>query len=306
VLRPYKHHNYEIVAMRVLFAVVVFLSVKHMLPPLWGEGAKAHALAAYPEAKNPTGIAHLIPLGWMSGVAAARVVMWFMVAGLIAYATVPIRFLKYPTLVVFLIHNAVFTLNNSQGSTHHGYQIVTLTLLAQVAVLWMPTVCRWLKKKSLVPEGLQIGDLWVYYSQLAIAAAYVIAAVSKLLRSGIGWIIDSPLIAVQVVKTHSQNYYNYLQADFADMGMTYATWVAAHPGLTRIMLTGGLLLELFAFLALIGRRWAFAIGAAMVGLHVSISMVMHLHFPQNEQTCLIFLVNIPFWAALAGKKLRAI
>lgn len=287
--------------MRVLFAVTVFLSVRHMLPQPWGPMSKPHILAAYPGTPEPSGIAHLIPLGWLADEGAGSAVMWLMAAALIAYAAVPLRFLKWPTLLVLLIHNAVFTLNNSQGSTHHGYQIITLVLLAQAAVLWMPDVCRWFKKKPLMPTGLSIGDLWVYYSQLTIASAYVIAAVSKLLRSGVGWIIDSPLIAVQVVKTHSQNYYNHLQTDFADMGMTYATWIAAHPGLTRVMLTGGLLLELFAFLALIGRRWALAIGAAMVGLHVSISMVMHLHFPQNEQVCLIFLINAPFWAALAGR-----
>ncbi len=291
--------------MRALFAVAIYLSVKHMLPPLWGEAPKPHTLAFYPEAPEPVGIAKLIPLGWLSDPAAGRVAMWVMVAGLVAYAAVPLRLLKYPALVVLLVHNAVFTLNNSQGSTHHGYQIITLTLLAQVAVLWMPAVCKWLKRRPPIPEGLGVGDLWVYYSQLAIAGAYVIAGVSKLLRSGVGWIIESPLIAVQVVKTHSQNYYNYLQEEFAGMGMQYAEWIAAHPWLTRLMLTGGLLLELLAFLALIGRGWALAIGAAMIGLHVSISMVMHLHFPQNEQICLIFLVNLPFWAVLAGRKLRA-
>ena len=237
--------------MRVLFAVTIFLSVKHMLPPLWGEAEKPHVLSAYPETPKPTGIAHLVPLGWLSGFEAGRAVLWVMLAGLIAYAAVPMRFLKYPATLVFLIHNAVFTLNNSQGSTHHGYQIVTVTLLAQVCVLWMPQVHRWcilgwnafaslqarlfskLKWKGalpwiperylgwrMVPEGLRIGDLWVYYSQLAIAGAYVVAGVSKLLRSGVMWIVDSPLIAVQVVKTHSQNYYNYLQDEFAGRGCT--------------------------------------------------------------------------------------
>ena len=128
---------------------------------------------------------------------------------------------------------------------------------------------------------------------------------SKLLRSGVMWIVDSPLIAVQVVKTHSQNYYNWLQEEYAERGMHFATWIAEHPMLTRVMLTSGLVLELVAFLALLGRGWAFLIGVARVGLHVSISLVMHLNFPQNEQVCLIFLVNLPFWMALAGRKWRA-
>jgi len=305
MMRPYKHLGFEIAAMRALFAVTIFTSVMHMLPPLVGEAAKPHVLSAYPEMPKPVGIGKIIPLGWLSGFEAGRAVMWLMLLGLIAYVAVPMRFLKWPALLVFLIHNAVFTLNNSQGSTHHGYQIITVTLLAQVCVLWMPTVCRWFKKKPLLPEGLEIGDLWVYYSQLAIAGAYVVAGVSKLLRSHVMWVVDSPLIAVQVVKTHSQNYYNYLQPEFANRGLHYAEWIAAHPWLTRLMLTSGLLLELFAFVALIGRKSAFVIGAMMIGLHVSISLVMHLHFPQNEQTCLIFLVNLPFWAVIAGRRLAS-
>jgi len=291
--------------MRAIFAVTIWLSVLFFLPPLWGENSKGHGLAAYPETPEPVGIAHLIPLGWMAATAAARTLHWVLVVALLAYTLVPFRHLRYPALAVLVIHNAIFTLNNSQGSTHHGYQIITLTLLAQTLLLWYPTFCKWAKWLPPLPAAPDLRSLWVYYSQLTIAGAYVIAGVSKLLRSGLSWIVDSPLISVQVVKTHSQNYYNWLQDVYSDRGMTVANWISDHPMLTRFMLTGGLLLELFAFLCLLGRGWAFVIGAAMVGLHVSISLIMHLDFPQNEQVCLIFLMNVPFWMALAGRKLAA-
>jgi hypothetical protein len=304
MLRPYNHRSYEITAMRVLFAVAIWLSVLYFLPPLIGEQSKGHGLAAYPGTPEPVGIAYLIPLGWMAETGPARVVHWLLAISLLAYAFVPFRFLRWPALSVFLIHNAIFTLNNSQKSTHHGYQIMTLVLLAQALVLWYPTFCKWWPRLPKLTKEVGMRGHWVYYSQLTIAGAYIVAAVTKLLRSGLGWIVDSPLISVQVVKTHSQNFYNWLQPEYADRGMAFANWIADHPLLARVMLTSGLLLELLAFLCLLGRGWAFIIGASMVGLHVSISLVMHLHFPQNEQVCFIFLMNLPFWMVLLGQKLR--
>ena len=120
------------------------------------------------------------------------------------------------------------------------------------------------------------------------------------------WIIDSPDVAVQIVKSHSQKYYEYLQPQWSDMGMTYANWITAHPWLTRIMLTGGLVLELFAFLLLINRAWAAAIGISLILMHLAIGELMALHFPQNIQGDFALLVNAPFWifaaTMLIGKR----
>ncbi len=294
--------------MRALFAVSLWLSVLALLPPLFGESPKGFVFASYPEAKQPTGIAHIIDLSWLSKAGPARTLHWVFVVSLLAYALVPFRLLRFAVLPVFAIHLIVFTYNNSQGSTHHGYQIQTQCLLAQTLLLWWPSI-HWLAGRARLrlpslPGSPDLRSLWVYYTQLTIAAAYVIAGFTKIARSGLGWIADSPLICVQVVKTHTQNYYNWLDPQFAGRGVPVAEWIAAHPWLTRGMLTSGLLLELFAFVCLLGRGWAAALGAAMIGLHVSISLVMHLHFPQNEQVCLIFLVNLPFWCALLGAKLR--
>ncbi|MGI9243657.1 MAG: hypothetical protein ACR2RV_22865, partial [Verrucomicrobiales bacterium] len=81
----------------------------------------------------------------------------------------------------------------------------------------------------------------------------------------------------------------------ADMGLPYAMWITAHPWLTRLMLTGGLVLELFAFLLLINRAWAAAIGISLIAMHLAIGELMGLHFPQNIQADFGMLVNAPFW-----------
>ncbi|MEZ0277025.1 MAG: hypothetical protein ACAH88_19100, partial [Roseimicrobium sp.] len=55
----------------------------------------------------------------------------------------------------------------------------------------------------------------------------------------------------------------------------------------------GLLIELGAFLIVLGRRWAFFYGIAIIIMHLSISRLMQLDFWYHILAALIFLVNIP-------------
>ncbi|MFT5105327.1 MAG: hypothetical protein ACI8XO_002198 [Verrucomicrobiales bacterium] len=295
--------------MRLLFAIAIYLSLRVMLPDIFGINQKAAGLASFTEAKSPVGIGHLIDLTFLSDPGVGTALHWIVIPALIAYAAGFV--LPVSTLIVFLIHCAIFTLNNSKGATHHGYQILCITLFAQVCVLWAPILLRRLPEnfRRYLPRhepGLHIRDLFTYYSQVAIAGCYVIAGLSKVLRSHVKWIIDSPDVAVQIVKSHSQKYYEYLQPEWSDMGLTYATWIAEHPWLTRLMLTSGLALELFAFLLLINRAWAAFIGISLILMHLAIGEIMGLHFPQNIQGDFALLVNAPFWlfaaALLIGKR----
>ncbi len=310
-LRPYKHHAWEVFAMRVLFAVAIYFSLKFML--VGGTDKPPEILKNHMQ-ENPVGIARIMDLTWMANEGAAKVLHWILVAGLVLYVSGFL--LPVSTLVVFFIHNAVFTLNNSQNATHHGYQIITLTLLAQLVIVWMPWLSRissalgrklegkwpktgqFLQWEFKLPEGLHMRDLFVYYSQAMIAAAYVIAGVAKILRSGLNWIAEAPYISVQLVKARGQKYYEYLQPELEDMGIHYADWMAAHPWLMRIILTSGLLLELFAFLLLVNRAWALAFGIALIGFHKCNELLMLLHFEQNIDVCTVFLVNVPYWAII--------
>ena len=283
--------------MRLILGISVYLSLRMMLPDIFGIVKSEPGLAGFSKATSPVGIGKLIDLTFLSNPSVGIAVHWITLVALVAYVAGLV--LPISTLILFLIHCSIFTLNNSKGATHHGYQILSITLLAQVAVLWAPAILRpFPKLRRYFPvhaPGLHRRDLFVYYSQLAIAGAYVIAGLSKVLRSHVKWIIDSPDVAVQIVKSHSQKYYEYLSPEWADMGMSYANWITAHPWLSRLMLTGGLFLELFAFLLLINRAWAALIGISLVAMHLIIGELMGLHFPQNIQADFGMLVNAPFW-----------
>jgi len=303
VFRPYAHARYEVFFMRLLFAVVVLLSVDHMLPPLLGESSGTPGIVQKAKMPYPTGIGHVLP--FLTVLADETVAWWthlVLATGLVLYISGFV--LPISLAVVTAIHIAVFTLNNSQGSIHHGYQIISVTLLAQCIVAWLPWGFRLFGKILVLPEGLHLRDLSVYYSQLAIAGCYVIAGVTKMLASGPMWIVKSPLIAVQIHKSFDQKYYEYLDPALLEEGHKYADFAVQNPNLTRLILGGGLFLELFAFLVLIGRRSAALLGVSLIAMHLAIGCTMALHFPQNQQTDFVFLVNAPFWIVAAYTWLR--
>lgn len=312
MFRPYAHARYEIVLMRVLFACVVFWSSAFMLPRLikvdefeqiptnWtkvfygvkGDQAPIERLGGL---KEPVGLAKIAPglIRTLTNQKVANVASYVLFASLILYASGLI--LPVSLGLATLIHISVFTLNNSMGATHHGYQIISIALLGQWIATMLPWIWRLFGKKFEVPKGLRLADLEIYYTHIGIAGCYMLAGITKLIASGPMWIINAPLVAVQVHKTHDQKYYEYLDEKWFEQGKQYANFAVENPNLTRLILGGGLVAELVAFALLINRFWAMVIGVSLWFMHVMISQTMALHFPTNEIVDLVFLANVPFW-----------
>lgn len=298
MFRPYAHARYEVFFMRLLLAVVVLFSVDHMLPNLIGEPSGTPGIAQMSKMPYPTGVGHIFP--WLTILSNESVAWWTHLAlavGLFLYVCGLV--LPLSLALVTAIHIAIFTLNNSQGATHHGYQLISVVLLAQCVVAWLPWGFRIFGKKLVLPDGLHLRDWSVYYSQLAIAGCYVIAGVTKMLASGPMWIVKSPLIAVQIHKSFDQKYYEYLDPKWLEEGHQYADFAVQNPNLARLILGGGLILELIAFLVLVGRRSAAILGVSLIAMHLAIGYTMALHFPENERIDFVFLVNAPFWIVTA-------
>ncbi len=287
--------------MRFLFAELVWRSFERVLRP-----------EAFTAVKAGTGLTHLTQWTWLGDAAG-----WFDFSYLFAPDFVP--FLKVAMLVcllvyvagllkpvvtpaVTLVHIAAFSMFNSQGYTHHGYQIISLILLAQSIVYVLPWAMRLFRKELRLREGVGIEDLAVFYSQLVIAACYVLPALSKLLKSGFEWVLKSPgMLATQLVKTHEQAYYNVLDPVFREKAETSIQWVLDNPGMVQLMMGSALALEFFAFLALANRWMALLIGGSLIVMHRCIEPLMELAFPTNEFCIWVYLVNIPFWTMVLFK-----
>ncbi len=214
------------------------------------------------------------------------------------------RFMPISVAYMFFYLVALGTLKNSQGAISHGTQIVALVLLGQFCAYCWCSFLKFQKQSIKTKDNLTHHNLAFDFTQQAIAAAYIVAGIMKLInppfvwRMGLpipaGWIRDLPFIAVGIIKTHSQQYYNTLSEETLERGNIIANWIISHPNLTRIVLSGGLFLELFAFLLLLNRKWSFIIGLSLIFMHWGIFEIMQLKFNNNIYVLLIYTVNVPF------------
>ena len=225
----------------------------------------------------------------------------FLLAYTLGRFTLPA--LTYVTLLLI----AYGTLRNSQGAIGHNTQLVALVLLAQ----WV--MCLWesIRGARLTGRWAWVDDvprqrLMIHAARIMIAATYLTTAISKIDRSNGMWIWDTPNLSVQVIKTQSADYYNTLEPVSPLLMETIPNAIAEHPWLTRIIFAPGLLLELFFFLALMGRGWSFFMGVFTIILHVMISALMGLDFPNHEFLIAIFFVNIPYWIYRGSTSLLAL
>ena len=344
VLRQFdgpKHFRFEIVFMRVLFALVVYQSMPLGAPYSHGTfrvvgqlneelPAKLQAVVADPEKDNffrrpwlpllpvsqmlpnsnaaltyqgqdkPNGIAHFVDLTFFSSPKFIETLPWIVIPCLLLYAAGIGLPVALPLLTLVSIGSR--TLYNSQGYIHHGYQMITLVLLAQtIVVLWHCFRGDWreafgLKRATLLFRDRTVWDRMIRYSQWMIVICYVIAGVIKPIRSDGEWFQNSHYIGIQVVKTHRQNYYSSLEEKWDIAEPKVAKFMLKdYPDWVRIFLSLGVLLEIFAFLALYNRFTALFFGFSLVIFHYFNDLMMGLYFYDNEKLDWIFLINLPFW-----------
>lgn len=285
--------RWEALLLRLCFAIAAAWGMWDVLP--------------FEKIEMANGLAYLIDFSFLGG---ADAMAWFRPLVVIAAVLYVLDWLN-PLGVALLAaaHLSYHTLHNSQGFTYHGNNIVGLILLAQCAadVFWF--AYRLVTKRPFAfPSSLTRHAYQLYYSQCAIAAVYVTSAITKLSKSDGLWLFRSHYLAKSVVKTHRQNFYDNPAGAVAESTVAVAQWLADHHVITRIAFGAGFMLELFAFLALWNRAWALVIGVSIIAFHFGVEMIMQLDFRVNQLMCLIFLVNLPFWAVwlVRGRRSNAL
>lgn len=270
---------------RLLFAVLVY----HTIPARIG-------LSAQPA---PVGLAHLFDLTFLSEAGVMPTIKLLSIPVLIIYV---LGFIPVTTLTLMLLATALpGTLDNSQGATQHSLQVISLVTLAQLIYHIAATT------KLIDHDRLKRARWGIFMGQQAIVAAYTVTALTKLGRSGVGWIINSKNFPIQMTKNIQMQYYNTLEAEtVTGFWARTSTWVQQilldSPNLCRLLMSGGLFLELFAVLALCGRRIGAAYGAALITFHVLVRTMTGLNFRFHMAAIFIFLI-LPLLISLASKAL---
>lgn len=286
-IAPPRYGWVERVAMRLLFAWVV----ERHIPA---------SLSHFP-ITAPHGIGRFVDLRFLLDPAVFTVCRYLLWVALLLYVLRLGWSVVLPYLTLLSI--AAGTIINSHGAIEHYLQIVSLVLGAQTAGhfygLW--------KQRWRVPgddDGDRAEDHVIFWSQQAIVATYLVSALTKLFHTGGMWFFQTPLVALQIIKTTDQDYYTDLDAATYGAGAAMADWIAQHPLLTGGILSAGLLLELATPLALLGRRYAAFFGVSLLIFHETVHRVMALHFLYNEYLLWIYLVNVPGWLLAAARLFR--
>ena len=263
--------------LRAFFAVVVAYTLRFEVP--------------FYSQPHPTGLAHFLDLTWLSdplSYSVFRAGIYFL---LFLYAAGVLLSVTLPLLA--LGHVLVFTLYNSQGYTHHGFQIVSLALVAQAGTVLYDTFYRGIRLR---PPDAPLNSWLLWQSQVVVVGTYLISVFSKLINSRGLWLWNSSYIATDLIKSRRQLYYGSLEPTYAGDPVE-ALWLLENPWMARALFGVGFVLEAIAFLALANRKIAFVIGVALILMHRSIAGLMGLRFDNNEMVCAIYLVGLPFLAA---------
>jgi len=286
--RPLPVGRLEWLIIRIAFASLVFYDLIDTNP------------YGYTAQKSPVGIAKFIDLTWLHLDWARPAIL--VLAGIACLAYIAGRGLAITLPALLVLSTLVRTYHNSQGFQDHSHQLIALTLLAQSIVVWVFLVRRWKKLPTpSLTDRINEHSWLLYYSQGIIASTYVVAAMSKLMRSTGMWVINSPYIAFDIVKAQRQNYYKYLDDSLAG-DPEKAVWVLENQNIARLMFGGAFFLELFALIALKNRMWALLTGLSLIILHRSIKWMMGLNFATAELLLLVFFINVPFWIHWAANR----
>ncbi len=249
---------------------------------------------------SPVGLAHWFDLTWLGDPATFQAYRTGFLVALLWYASGVA--LPFALPVVTVLHVLPYTLFNSQAHPHHGYQIMSLTLLGMSVAVVVQAIKKqagWLRPSAVLNAWLLLA------AQLMVGGAYLISVFSKMILSGGMWFFNSHYVALDFVKTARQNYYSTLEPalQFDPPGVV---WLLNHANLARLFFGGGVLLEAVLWIAIGTRRLSLLMGVSVIVMHQSIQALMGLNFHTHEAMVAVFFINVPYWFSRLVEKPKGV
>lgn len=225
-----------------------------------------------------------------------------------------------------LMHILPYTLYGSQEYNYHGAAMISLVLLAQaVTVLYSGFTRGW----SFGPPDGKLRGWLLLQSMVIVTGAYFVSVIAKIENSGGTWFWNSNNVALDMIKTDRQTFYNRHSGPAPGVtpeelklvhgiGLTdvmfrarsypvqvIATWMLEHPWTARILFSSGVLLETVCILGIGNRLLALFFGLSLIAFHRTIDVLMGgVAFPFNELCDFIFLVGVPFGLAWTLERIK--
>ncbi len=281
--------QWEMFLMRAAFAGLVLWSMGKNMPP--------------DSQPLPNGLCILFDLTWLGQPATWAQAQW-ITAGFLTCFVFGLSG-GITLLVPMFFYVAMGSLINSQGAIKHHSQLIAMTLVAMWLSALAVSIWRIFRSRRFsIFDDVGTQRIGIQWAMIAIAASYVTSAFSKLLATDGTWIFRTPNLAVELVKSHLTVFHDTITTSQVVEYPPLAAFLVEHVWVAPLLFGPGLFIELFFFLALAGRGWAAVFGLGAILMHVIITLVMKLVFPEHEALMLIFFVNVPFWAVVSVRWAR--
>ena len=184
------------------------------------------------------------------------------------------------TTAMFFLSLLIITYHESQG-IYYRNTLNTVIPGVQALAYWIA----YFRKDFDVEK-----NRWQFTMQV-IAAFYLLAGISKLQASGWEWIFSGKYFALQIMKNHSFTYFDAGNASTMAKATAQSAFFLSHNAFLVFLLGSSLLLELFAFLALLGKNWRIGMGILLLLMHLSIYWVMDIVIGGVAFNMVIFFLN---------------
>lgn len=180
-------------------------------------------------------------------------------------------------LILFIISTITFSIEESNG-IYNRNTLLTIILFVQFISYFKTD--SFTKKNDALQYSIQV-----------IVGSYTLSAISKLLNSGIFWVIDGKRITLQILKSHYQEFSDYGNKTCLIKGNIMVHFIENHQLLLYIVLFISLMLELFSMIALRNKQFSFFYGILLFLMHLGIFYIMDISILPIIVPMVIFMIN---------------
>ena len=128
---------------------------------------------------------------------------------------------------------------------------------------------------------------------MIVTGAYFVSVIAKMQYSHGMWFWNCNNVALDMVKTLRQTYYNAHDPNFTKIPDA-AYWMLNHPWTARLFFSTGVIAEVLCLTAIGNRAMGLFWGMMLIAMHRFIYPLMGgVAFPFNELMDFIFLIGLP-------------
>lgn len=225
----------------------------------------------------PEGVSRLFDVSFLSVAPVSYVVFALAVAGVVFY------FLEKQMAIALGIISAisvlVFTIERANGVQSRS-ELLSMIFIAQ----WVAYL---VKRKE-----ADVHNTAIFFSVQMVAAAYTMSGITKLMTSGLDWIVNPTNAVLQITKIFGQLN---IELGFK-AGIAYSKFTTGlllhYPYLAQFLFAAALGIEVFAFTCVFSKPWARRYGLLLLALHIGMLFTVGIAIPVFVLMLLVYPLNV--------------